>query len=109
MAHATSEYLAYVIQISTMDSLAQARVLKLWPGQSLDSVQQINSIVWALSPHMFGVLTYRFHIDNPQVLESILGGSFIDPDQCLDVMIYAFRSFVSTEDRYKNHQFVNPF
>ncbi|MCB0363904.1 MAG: hypothetical protein H6624_09820 [Bdellovibrionaceae bacterium] len=87
MAHATSEFIAYNVQIETMADKERAEVLALWPGKKLDYETHINSMIWASDPHAFGVLGYRFwKQDSPDILSRMLKGEFEDPDIMLEVM-----------------------
>ncbi|MCC7403273.1 MAG: hypothetical protein IT288_02650 [Bdellovibrionales bacterium] len=87
MAHATSEFIAYNVQIETMAEREKGEVLSLWPGEALDFEMSINGMIWASAPHKFGVLSYRFWKKAaPDIIQRMLFGKFEDPDRVLDMM-----------------------
>jgi len=78
-----TEFVSYVVQISTMQKLEREEVLKLWPNRNFRSENEINSMTWAMSPNLFGIMSYRFHVENPNFVRSILTGKVHSGDELL--------------------------
>ena len=74
--HAASEYLAYVVQLATMEPGARARALAGYEGRDFASLDEINDICHAVQPHEFGVRAYRHFVreGHAYMVEVILSG-----------------------------------
>ncbi|MCB0386450.1 MAG: hypothetical protein KDD43_13740, partial [Bdellovibrionales bacterium] len=45
----------------------------------------INSMIWSMGPHKFGVQSYRFwKEESPDILATMLSGRFEDPDKIIE-------------------------
>ena len=73
---ACGEYLAYVVQLSTMEAGARERVLAGYDPGDFDSVDQITEIYHLMRPHEFGVRAYRHFAreGHAYMVELILSG-----------------------------------
>ncbi len=75
-----TEYVSYVVQIETLQEKEKLQVLELWPGKILRSNYQVSSLVWAMNPNLFGIMSYRYHCKHPNFIKSILDGEAISGD-----------------------------
>ena len=75
-----TEYVSYVVQIETLQEKEKLQVLELWPGKILRSNYQISTLVWAMNPNLFGIMSYRYHCKHPSFIKSILDGEAISGD-----------------------------
>lgn len=76
VGHAASEYLAYAVQLATMEEEARAQVLAGYGEGDFGSLAEINDICHAVQPHEFGVRAYRHFLRTGEagMLAMILSG-----------------------------------
>jgi hypothetical protein len=76
---ASDEYLAYAVQLATMEEGTRRRVLAAYEGADFASLDEINDIIHLANPHEFGVRAYRhFARDgHAYMVEMILSGRFL--------------------------------
>ncbi|HEV7266455.1 MAG TPA: DUF6639 family protein [Falsiroseomonas sp.] len=70
------EYMAYVVQLATMDPDRRARILAAYPEGDFGSLDEITEVAHLMNPHEFGVRAYRHFMRDGQdyILEEILAG-----------------------------------
>lgn len=71
------EYLAYVTMFATMPISQRKRVLKNFPGQGFDSVDQMSVTYYLMDPLRFGAEAYRHFLkldDEKTFLKDVLSG-----------------------------------
>ena len=78
-----TEFVSYVVQIETMKEPEKKAILRLWPGNTFESEWGINSIAWAASPNMFGIMSYHYYLNNPYFMKSVLAGEVQSGDRLL--------------------------
>ena len=78
-----TEFVSYVVQIETLDEPEKLQVLELWPHKTFRSIYQINSLSWVMNPNLFGIMSYRYHRENPSFIKSILAGEIISGDKLI--------------------------
>jgi len=84
MGHANSEFVAYSVQIESMQEDDRRKVLALWPGEKLQAETHVNSMIWGAAPHRFGVMAYRMWKEHlTDLVKRILTGKFQDHDKVL--------------------------
>lgn len=83
VSRALHEFIAYVVQIHTMNKPEKTKVLGLWPGEVLSSFENINDFVWASNPNRFAVMAYRFFLTHPKIMQSILSGKLKSADRAI--------------------------
>ena len=90
MGHGVHEYIAYLVQLTTMDSSLKDMVLSQYKtNYSFDMDSHINALIHGYDPHRFGIKSYHhFSImpDNAKkiFLERILHNQF-NPDSAMEV------------------------
>lgn len=80
-----AEFVSYVVQIATMNEQEKAQVMQNCPGNAFRTTLGINSLSWAMNPHMFAVMSYRYNQDNPGFMAEVLDGKVASGDK---LMIY---------------------
>jgi hypothetical protein len=78
-----TEFVSYVVQIETLNETEKLQVLKLWPNRTFRSIYMINSLVWAMDPNLFAIMSYRYHSENPGFIKAILAGEIISGDKLI--------------------------
>ena len=78
-----TEFVSYVVQIETMKEPEKVEVLKLWPKTVHRSELAINSFTWAFNPHKFGIMSYRYFLENPSFMASVLAGEVDSGDKAI--------------------------
>jgi hypothetical protein len=71
------EYLAYVTMFATMPPGQRERVLKRFPGEGFDSVEQMSVTYYLMNPLRFGAEAYRHFLkldDRKTFLKDVLSG-----------------------------------
>jgi hypothetical protein len=70
------EYMAYVVQLATMEPGSRARALASYVERDFDSLDDITEVAHLMNPHEFGVRAYRHFMRGGQdyILEEILAG-----------------------------------
>ena len=71
LSGAAHEYVAYVTMFATMDAAIREKALTHLPGQGFDHTMQINGMIYAFDPMMFGAESYRHWLRQPD------GGDFL--------------------------------
>lgn len=84
------EFVAYVVQIHTMKEPEKTKVLGLWPGEVFESIENINILVWAFDPNRFAIMAYRFFLNSPKIMQSILDGIIKSDDDKLFQFFHEF-------------------
>ena len=77
-----TEYLAFVTMFETMDPQTAREALSAYPGEVIESVWDINEVVYGLNPIRFGVMAYRHYlkqIDRSAFVREILSGTVLGP------------------------------
>ncbi|MGG5886360.1 DUF6639 family protein [Falsiroseomonas sp. HC035] len=71
-----SEYMAYVVQLATMQPATLMRVLAQYPEDDFASLAEITEIAHLMDPHGFGIRAYRHFMreGHATILDDILGG-----------------------------------
>jgi hypothetical protein len=59
------EYIAYIVQMSTMDPARRDRILAAYDAGPFGSVTEINPIVYAVAPNVFAVKAYLYFEAQP--------------------------------------------
>lgn len=74
MGHGVHEYIASVVQLSTMESTLLQRILQLYDPQVIfDHEEQINIISFACNPEKFNIMSFRhFHGLNKSQQQNLL-------------------------------------
>jgi len=85
MGHGVQEYIASVVQLSSMEPALLQRILRQYAtGIIFDDEQQINSILFACNPEIFAIMSYRhFHSLNTNQQRVLLDRMFsndLNPD-----------------------------
>ena len=83
MERSLTEFIAYAAQIATMKEPDRSVVLKLFPAKTFDSCAEINSMNHAMNPHQFGVMSYRYFEQHPEIIGLILSGEIKSSDSML--------------------------
>jgi len=78
-----TEFVSYVVQIETMKEPEKSEVLELWPNAVFRSDLAINSFSWLFNPHKFGVMSYRYYLENPDLMKYILLGEVESGDMVM--------------------------
>jgi len=84
------EFVAYVVQIHTMKEPEKTKLLDLWSGEVFSSFENINNFTWASDPNRFAVMAYRFFLNHPKIVQSILDGKV---KSCNDELFKFFHEF----------------
>lgn len=78
-----TEFVSYVVQIETMRNEEKTKVMGLWPDKKFETAYEINTLTWASAPNMFGIMSYRYHHENPDFIKSIFKGEVRSGDDLL--------------------------
>lgn len=77
---AAHEYVAYVTMFATMDAATREKALAHLPGEGFDHPMQINGMIYAFDPMLFGAESYRHWLRQPDgaaFLRRVVDGSAI--------------------------------
>ena len=85
MGHGVHEYIASIVQLSTMDATLRQRILEQYePQLFFDREEQINIIFYSCDPQKFNIMSFRhFHIQNKSQQQILLDRIFsndMNPD-----------------------------
>lgn len=75
------EYIAYVVQFSTMNAAQRDNVLSQYPGQGFEGDWQMSTTIYLFDPMRFGVQAYRHFLkpgNGRDYLGRILAGKALD-------------------------------
>ena len=90
MGHGVHEYIASIVQLSTMESTLRQRILQQYdPQLFFDREEQINIIFFACDPQNFNIMSFRhFHSQSKSQQQILLDRIFsndLNPDLVFDL------------------------
>lgn len=85
MGHGVQEYIASVVQLSTMESTLRQNILRLYvPEIIFDDEQQINMILYVCDPEMFCIMSFRhfqsMNINQQRIFLDRIFSNNLNPD-----------------------------